>query len=581
MLELLVKYAETHPDIDTEPGFKPKQVRWLICCGNDGNFLDVVEIGDTEAKRNPGQRFPKCPEIDANVMQSGGKSHFLVETTEVAVLYGKNIADSKVREKHRYFVNLLRDASKVMLEMSRLADLLEDESSLVEIGKRLEAGKAKPTDKVTFRIGNSTLVASSVWHDWWREFRENLSSSREAKKGSRESASLMRCYVSGDLVMPVATTPKIEGLADVGGQSMGTALVSFDKDSFCSYRLPQSANAAMSEETAAAYRAALNDLIRNHGQRLAGAKVVHWFKNSVPTEDDPLAWLEVGEEQQERSAQQQAKELIQSIHTGKQVKPIENYFYAMTLSGSWGRVMVRDWMEGQFEELAGNVSGWFNDLSIVRRDGQGLAPAPKFLAVLGATVRDLADLPSPFVARMWRVAVRDEPIPHYALAQALARTRASVIQDEPPNHARMSLMKAYHIRNGRMKGGKEMPQDLKPYLNEEHPHPAYHCGRLMAVLADLQRAALGDVGAGVVQRYYAAASITPALVLGRLTRTSQFHLNKLEPGLAHWFEGMIAGIWGRIKDTLPQTLTLEGQSLFALGYYQQMAHMRARKNNSN
>jgi len=103
------------------------------------------------------------------------------------------------------------------------------------------------------------------------------------------------------------------------------------------------------------------------------------------------------------------------------------------------------------------------------------------------------------------------------------------------------------------------------------------------VLSDVQRAALGDVGAGVVQRYYAAASATPALVLGRLTRTSQFHLNKLEklePGLAHWFEGMIAGIWGRIKDTIPRTLTLEEQSLFALGYYQQMAHMRAGKTNS-
>jgi CRISPR-associated protein Csd1 len=43
---------------------------------------------------------------------------------------------------------------------------------------------------------------------------------------------------------------------------------------------------------------------------------------------------------------------------------------------------------------------------------------------------------------------------------------------------------------------------MSPYLNEENPHPAYQCGRLLAVLADLQRAALGDVGAGVVQNYY-------------------------------------------------------------------------------
>ena len=118
-----------------------------------------------------------------------------------------------------------------------------------------------------------------------------------------------------------------------------------------------------------------------------------------------------------------------------------------------------------------------------------------------------------------------------------------------------------------------MADDLKANLNEEHPHAAYHCGRLMAVLAALQREALGDVGAGVVQRYFAAASSTPALVLGRLTRNSQAHLNKLTGDLSYRYEKKIAAIWGRIKDTIPKTLSLEEQSLFALGYYQQMANM--------
>ena len=74
----------------------------------------------------------------------------------------------------------------------------------------------------------------------------------------------------------------------------------------------------------------------------------------------------------------------------------------------------------------------------------------------------------------------------------------------------------------------------------------------------------------------AAASSTPALVLGRLVRTAQFHLGKLEGGLPHWYESRLASIWGRIKDSLPKTLTLEEQSLFALGYYQQMAADRTK-----
>lgn len=123
-----------------------------------------------------------------------------------------------------------------------------------------------------------------------------------------------------------------------------------------------------------------------------------------------------------------------------------------------------------------------------------------------------------------------------------------------------------------------MEDHLLPILNESHPSAAYQCGRLLAVFAQVQQRALGDVGAGVVERYYAAASSTPSLVLGRLTRTSQFHLNKLDPGLARWWEDRIAAIWSRLGDNVPKTLTLEEQSLFALGYYQQLAELRRRSN---
>ena len=122
---------------------------------------------------------------------------------------------------------------------------------------------------------------------------------------------------------------------------------------------------------------------------------------------------------------------------------------------------------------------------------------------------------------------------------------------------------------------------MRPCVNEEHPSPAYHCGRLMAVLAKLQCAALGDVGAGVVQRYFAAASATPALVLGRLVRGGQFHLNKLDPGLSHWYEEQIGKVMCRLGDAAPPTLTLEEQSLFALGYYHQWVDLRVKKSQEN
>lgn len=122
---------------------------------------------------------------------------------------------------------------------------------------------------------------------------------------------------------------------------------------------------------------------------------------------------------------------------------------------------------------------------------------------------------------------------------------------------------------------------MKPELNTDHPAPAYHCGRLLAIFANLQRAALGDVGAGVVQRYYAATSQTPGLMVGRLAANARNHLAKLDPKLAWWFENQIAEVMVRLGDGAPRILDLEGQGLFALGYYQQLAALRAGNKTDN
>jgi len=568
MLELLTRYA-SDMGLVAEPGFARKTARWAIVCDEDGRFLEVIELGDTGVKNNPGRAFPMAPELSFSELRSGSeaRSHFLIETAEVvALMFRGNESPTVVRKaaaKHDYFLNLLRQASRAMPELGLLARTLDDPSTLARIADRLKAHKARPTDKVTFAIRDRFPVESNRWHQWWREFRAGLA---QPPGKRRRKPALAPCLATGRIVEPVRVQPKIKGLAAVGGLPTGDSLISFKQESFCSYGLTQSYNAPISEEAAAAYRAALNHLIRTTGRVLAGAMVVHWFKKRVPPQDDPLSFLEEPAEDQERTAQHRARELLEAIRKGSRPDLAGNYYYALTMSGAAGRVMVRDWMEGRFEELVRNVDGWFEHLSIVRRDGLGLASPPKFMALVRGLVRErLEEVPPPLVAKLWRAALRNEPIPRQALARAVARTRADIIEDRPLNHARMGLMKAYHLRS--QKGGDKMTV----HLNEDHPNPAYHCGRLMAVLADLQRCALGDVGAGLVQRFFAAASATPALVLGRLVRNSQFHLNKLDPGLARWYEQRLADILGRIKDQVPPTLTLEDQSLFALGYYHQIA----------
>lgn len=580
MLTELAAYAREH-GLTSEPGFAPKSVRWAIWLDEDGKLIDVLDLRTEEGDR----RFPQCPDLQQGELIAGGetRSHFLVDTLGVVALIGVDDLDEAKRKKavakHDYFVKLLEDAGKEYPVLATCARFLQGEANLRAVRKRLSAAKAKPTEKVTFRVGAEFPVSSDEWHAWWREFRGKLKGDGGGKQRGR-----MRCLQTGELVEPLKTHPKVKGLAAVGGQASGCVLIGFDKDAFASYGLEQSANAAVSEEAATTYTNALNELVRKADRPIAGTLLIYWYKETVAPEDDPLNWVKgiTGDDSkgEELEAIQRAKRLVEGINEGRRPDLARNAFHAAILSAAGGRVMVRDWMEGTFAQIARNALLWFDDLTICTRDGARLAKDPGLAAIMFSLVRkDLTELPPSLVPELWRAAIMGRAIPRFTLTAAVQRIRADMVDpDRAPNHARMGLIKAYHVRRTRLQGGED---PLKPYLNEEHPSAAYQAGRLMAVLARVQQKALGDVGANIVQRYYAAASVTPALVLGRLVTLSKFHLGKLEKGkdkgLAVWFERVISEIMGHLGDGFPVTLDPEGQSLFALGYYQQMAALYAGK----
>jgi CRISPR-associated protein Csd1 len=577
MLQELVRYAQANI-AGSEPGFTTRTVRWLAEVSLDGRLVNVLPLGNDK-----GEQTPKCPEM--HNMNAGGRAHFLVETLQTVLLLYKANEDPKkiegTRVKHAFFKEMVSQMSSVVTTMQPLALFLDAGAQVEGLRERLAIEKAKPTDWLRWRIAGVDPLQHPDVLDWWRKWRvadqAKGHSDEKQKRSKREqldsAAAGMVCFLTGEAMEPVSTQPKVVGLSGVGGLGTGDVMAGFDKAAFCSFGLEQANNAAMGEKSAREYVDALNHLIKNHSRKLANALVVHWFKEAVKPEDDPLFFLFEPPELTEAAAQSSARKLLESLRTGQRSTPGNNRYFAMTVSGAAGRVMVRDWMEGSFEELVSRIEKWFSDLEIVARDNGRLAPDPKFMAVCGALMRDLKDLPAPTATTLWRVVLAGLPIPQPFIAQALARFRADLIEDKPFNHARMGLIKAYFIR----KGGDH---HMSAYLNKEHPEPAYHCGRLLAVLASLQRAALGDVGAGVVQRYYVAASQTPGLTLGRLIGNAKNHLNKLEGGLPFWYEEQIAEIMSRIQDRIPVTLDLERQSLFALGYYQQIAANRAGKNNA-
>jgi CRISPR-associated protein Csd1 len=574
MLHALREYGAK---LGGEPGFKTREVRWCVQLSEEGELLNIIPLGDGKA----GAQLERCPDMHA--MNSGGKAHFLVEMAQTVALHFKpdelpeKIVSAK--ERHQFFVSMIAQAATDVELLEPVAMLLNSQEASSKLCTLMIEKRVKPADWVTWQIGLLDPRAEEDVQAWWREWRRKDVSN---DANTSDLATQMVCLLTGCLTQPLLTQPKITGLAGVGGIAMGDVLVGFDKRAFQSFGLEQSSNAAMGAEGAQQYVDGINHLIkqqqaatRKNPSRRTNAMMVYWFKEHLPPEDDPFAVLygTETEEQQTASALAQARKLLAAIRSGERAQLGHNHYYAMTLSGASGRVMVRDWMQGQFAQLLASIEAWFSDLSIAHREGgTRLAPDPKFLAVGGALVRELKDLPASTTAVLWRAAIAMQPIPQPLMAQALDRFRSALIKDETFNHARMGLIKAYFVRKSL--GGI---LHMKAHLNPDHPDAAYHCGRLLAVLAKLQQSALGDVGAGVVQRFYPSASTAPGLTFGRLVSNARNHLGKLEGGLSYWYEQQIAEVMGRLGDNLPRTLDLEGQGLFALGYYQQLAHLRTSK----
>jgi CRISPR-associated protein Csd1 len=87
-----------------------------------------------------------------------------------------------------------------------------------------------------------------------------------------------------------------------------------------------------------------------------------------------------------------------------------------------------------------------------------------------------------------------------------------------------------------------------------------------------QFAALGRLNASIADRYYGAASSTPALVFEPLMRGARKHISDAQKrGRGLWIERRLQEILSRLSPELPRTLRLEEQGRFAIGYYHERA----------
>lgn len=568
MLQALLKYAERRLIEDpafSDPDLEPVNLHWLIPVSVTGKLSGspiplTTFDGNKKVVRKARRPATSVNQISVRSLDKA-KSYFLCDTLERVLLLnedGGESADLLVHARHRYFKRLLNEASTASPDTTRaVTAFLDNVDELARCRALLVEAKADCGENCTFQLLGQSLLDDSSLIGFWRTQR--------ASSGSKAGEQQV-CLVTGDLADTVGTTEKVKG---IGGQD--TNLISANEKAFQSYGLEQAKNSPISHRAEKLTRAALNELISKSFRTGEKQPIyhLHWTREPVPT--DVFALLESADEAGVRN-------LLTSPRTGQAPASLQaNAYYAMSLSGNGGRIVVRDWLESTVPEVEANIRRWFENLAIISPEGTGTECSFKLGRLLYALVREKIDeLPPQVPTQLLYSALRGTQLPQTALAAALRRLQIEA--GDQPNPARFALIKACLIRSPNLTTINHEPKNntMTECLNPESRDPAYLCGRLFAVFDRLQYLALGSVNAGVAERFYASACVTPALVMGRLFRNAQFHLAKASGGTAENVRKDFEEVTCALGDKFPPSLDLEGQGRFALGYYHQKADYRRR-----
>lgn len=545
LLQRLKAYADERMSLPP-PLYSETSVRYIIELGADGRLLSP-QLTDTADPANPrtkrGQRL-LMPQVTRAV---GIKPLLFADKADYTLgIGGESAKPDRVRACSEAYRELLeRCVAQTDEPAARaVASFLANEPL-----ERLEL----PSDfdhsaLITFRVDGLFPSNLPRVQAFWAAVHDP----------GAQQAEVMQCVVCGQQ-RPVLSRlqGKVKGIP--GGQMAGTSLISANEKAFESYGLEASLVAPTCADCGERFTRALNELLGGaHSRVIIGdAAFVFWTRQPVE--------INIGMALNEPDAPQ-ARDLIRSLSTGSynaQVDPVA--FYAVTLSASGGRAVVRDWIDTTVGEVKESLRRWFAHQQIVDEYGKPAPPLSVYW-LARATVREAKDLPATTPRALFRSALTRTPLPMALLYQAVRRSRA----EQNVTRQRAALIKLVLTSQS-----LDPQEETMSQLDLNSPDPAYRYGRLLAVLAEVQRNAIGK--AAIVDRFYGTASSAPAAVFSRLLRGAQPHLSKLErdrPGVAYALERRIEEVMSGIEGFLP-TLTLEQQGRFALGFYHQRAHDRA------
>lgn len=586
MLKAFYDYAIRN-DLVLPPGYCNKTIQAYVSLSREGQFLGII-LGDDTPVLSP----------DIGSLANGKeKCNPIVEKRSVIFKDASDLED-KAKMKRDFYYQVLEEGSDCVPEFEICVKAAQDEKTLLEISEALNENKIKESERISFIVDGKKIVKAEGLRDWWNIYRKKFIHAEKKQKTI--------CLITGEDTVPMETVPPVTGLAVVGGHARGDALICFDKSAFCSYDQKKSANAPVSETAFFAVKAALDHLLKK-APVLANMKFVHWYEQDIVAENDPVLsanflginMLVDDEEDEEvsaeekknkaRSSEKQASKLIKSVKTGEKIPHLLSQYTIILLSGVNGRVMVRQYEHGSYEELQRNIDLWNEQLELKALNGIQNEKSKKLSARLLCLLKNhnseskiwdrVSKELSGITQAIIRAIIHGTSLPDAVALRSLAYIRSQMLENDEnqtsmkiPDATACQWLKVWLMR-------KRKENEIMSEYDPKNKNAAYHCGAAMAVHAAIQNVAMKNVNATIVQRYYSSASQMPALVLGQISRLSAYHLEKIEnEWLRKQYEEALNGAYCAIGNEIPATLTLEQQAYFALGYRQMCTKLQKDKN---
>lgn len=385
---------------------------------------------------------------------------------------------------------------------------------------------------------------------------------------AQDSGEKMVCLVTGELGPVEAVHPPIKNVP--GAQSSGAALVSFNAPAFCSYGKEQNLNAPTSKFASFAYTSALNHLLadREHVYHLGDSTVVCWAQNGDPSYQELAAFAAFS--QSEFYSFQDIENVVKSLCCGKTVEfdhsvlDPDMTFYILGISPNAARLSIRFFFKNSFGVFLENIQKHQERLKIAKPayDTFDFIPFWKLLdETANQNSRDKS--PSPHLAGdVLRSVLANTPYPATLLNGVALRIRA----EQRITPGRAAILKAYYLQNPHSEVPKEV---LRVSLNPNSTNVPYNLGRLFSILEAIQSAANPHISATIKDRYFNAASSTPAIIFPSLLNLAQKHLKKLDAGLQTYYNKQLSQLMSQLAETFPTRLNRPQQGSFQLGYYHQ------------